>query len=294
MRFAFIADHTYQHPITILCRVLSISTSGYYAWRSRPASRRQQTNDKLVSRIRDVHRMSRQTYGSPRIHAELRAQGIPCGCKRVARLMRQQGIRAKQARRFVVTTNSKHAYPVAANVLDRQFEADAPNRKWLADITYIPTAEGWLYLASVLDVFSRQIVGWSMADHLETGLVADALQMALTRRNPEAGLLHHSDRGSQYASDEYQRLLAGARVQVSMSRSGNCLDNAMKESFFGTLKTECVDGPYPSRAAAKVSLFEYIEVWYNRQRRHSALGYLSPEQFERQHAMSSLSVHETG
>ncbi len=291
MRFAFIADHADQYTITTLCRVLGVSTSGYYVWCSRPASRRQQGDGELVSRIRDAHRVSRGTYGSPRIHAELRAAGIHCGCKRVARLMRQEGIRAKQPRRFVVTTNSKHPYPVASNILDRQFEAHAPNRKWLADITYIPTAEGWLYLASVLDVFSRQIVGWSMAEHLETDLVADALRMALARRHPEAGLLHHSDRGSQYASDAYQRLLAEARIQVSMSRSGNCLDNAMMESFFGTLKTECVDEPYPSRAAAKASLFEFIEVWYNRQRRHSALGYLSPEQFERQHAMSSLSLH---
>ena len=298
MRYAFIAEHSGQFAVTELCRVVGVAPSGYYAWRQRPASQRQADNERLVERIRQVHQASRQTYGSPRITVELREGGEGCNHKRVERLMRLHGIRAKSPRRFVRTTDSNHSQPVADNLLNQQFEAEAPNRVWTADITYIDTAEGWLYLAVVMDLFSRRIVGWAMAEHMLTSLVEEALKMALARRQPADGLLHHSDRGSQYASQDYRDLLQGAGIQVSMSRRGNCYDNAVQESFFGTLKGECASERYASRAAARTSLFEYIEAWYNRHRRHSALGYLSPEQFEHKHAqfennhaMGSPSIH---
>lgn len=268
----------------IMCRVLSVSESGYYAWRKRPPSARAKANAVLVEQIRDVHRGSRQTYGSPRIHAVLRARGVVCNHKRVARLMRLHHIRGcDRRRRRRTTTQSHHRYPVAANLLQRDFTAEAPNRKWLGDISYIDTREGTLYLASLEDVFSRKIVGWAMDDHMETALVERALRMALAQRQPAAGLLHHSDQGSQYASDAYRGLLAERDIVASMSRTGDCYDNAMKESFFATLKTECATEPFTTRAEARTAIFEYIEVFYNRQRLHSALGYLSPEQLERQH-----------
>ena len=291
MRYAFIAAHRDAASVRRLCEWLAVAPSGYYAWRTRKPSSSQRDDERLVERIREVHHSSRQTYGSPRITAELRDQGEGCTHKRVERLMRLHGIRAKSPRRFVRTTHSQHNQPVADNVLNQQFEAEAPNRVWTADITYIDTAEGWLCLAVVMDLFSRRIVGWAMADHMLTCLVEDALKMALARRQPSDGLLHHSDRGSQYASQDYQALLKSASIQVSMSRRGNCYDNAVQESFFGTLKGECASERYASRAAARTSLFEYIEVWYNRRRRHSALGYLSPEQFENNFSMSSPSIH---
>ena len=291
MRCEFIARHSREYTVTELCGVLKVSPSGYYAWRKRVPNRRQQANVELVKRIRQVHQDSRQTYGSPRVHAELCEAGVKCGRNRVARLMRQHGFRAKHATRTTVTTDSRHAYPIAPNILNRAFEAAAPNRTWLADITYIDTSEGWLYLAVVLDVFSRMIVGWAMADHLETSLVIEALDRALFQRRPRNGLLHHSDRGSQYASADYQQRLKDGRIQVSMSRTGNCYDNAMMESFFGTLKTECVEGRYESRAIARCHIFEYIAAWYNPRRRHSALGYLSPECFEQRHASRLSSLH---
>jgi transposase InsO family protein len=264
--------------------MLTVSVSGYYAWRSRSESGRAQANRALTGHIQRVHRDSRQTYGSPRVHAALQQQGVVCSRKRVERLMRVQGIRGLHRRRKQPsTTASRHTLPVAANLLKRDFTAPAPNRKWLADITYIDTDEGFLYLASIEDVFSRRIVGWSMAEHLATSLVTAALHMALYSRQPDQSLLHHSDRGSQYASFDYQHLLAQRHITVSMSRPANCYDNAMKESFFATLKTECAAISFPTRAAARVAIFEFIEVWYNRQRLHSALGYLSPEQFERHH-----------
>jgi transposase InsO family protein len=264
-----------------MCRVLEVSQSGYYAWRKRPPSARAQTNAVLVESIRRVHADSRQTYGSPRIHAALRQQGVVCNHKRVERLMRLHGIQGCERRkRRPITTHSRHEYPVAANILARDFTADAPNRKWLGDISYIDTSEGFLYLASLEDVFSRKIVGWAMDEHMETRLVEQALHMALARRQPERGLLHHSDQGSQYASDAYRAQLAAQHITVSMSGVGNCYDNAMKESFFATLKTECASRPFASRAQARTAIFEYLEVFYNRQRLHSALGYLSPEQFE--------------
>jgi transposase InsO family protein len=283
MKYQFIADHSHEFPIMRMCRVLVVSTSGYYAWRGRPQSQRAQDNLKLVERIKEVHAASREIYGSPRVHAELvDSQGIHCNKKRVERLMRIHDIRGRQRRRRrVKTTDSNHSLPVAPNLLDRQFEADAPNRKWVADITYVPTAQGWLYLAVVLDLFSRRVIGWSMADTMCTLLVKGALNMAISVRRPQAGLLHHSDRGSQYASAEYQAVLETCEMVASMSRAGNCYDNAAMESFFGTLKCELIhDRRYRTRAEARQDIFEYIEVFYNRERRHSSLGYLSPVAYE--------------
>lgn len=282
MKFQFIDQHQHQFVIAVMCRVLSVSRSGYYAWRKRPASPRKMANDIVLEKIKAAHRKSRQTYGSPRIQAELVAQGIRCGHNRVARLMRLNGLRAKQKRAFKVkTTDSNHHQPVAPNLLDQDFQTDQPDRKWLTDITYIATAEGWLYLAVVLDLYSRRIVGWAMSDRLERQLVIDALLMALQARRPPPGLLHHSDRGSQYASQEYQALLTKHQLRCSMSRAGNCYDNAPMESFFSTLKSELIHHRrYATRAEARADIFEFIEVFYNRLRRHSALAYQSPVMFE--------------
>jgi putative transposase len=283
MRFAFIADHEAAFEVTILCRMLAVSASGYYTWRKRPTSSRAEANAILVEQIGHIHQQSRQTYGSRRVVAALRAQGMACNRKRVVRLMQMAGLGGCDRRKHrPITTQSAHDQPVAANVLARDFSASAPNQKWVSDITYIDTAEGWLYLAGIEDVYSRKIVGWAMADHMETALVERALHMALGQRQPEAGLLHHSDRGSQYASDAYRALLAKHHIVVSMSRTGNCYDNAMKESFWATLKAECATRPFATRTQARSTLFEYIEGFYNRQRLHSALGYCSPAQFEQQ------------
>jgi transposase InsO family protein len=271
MKYQFVADHSHEFPVTRMCRVLAVSTSGYYAWRGRPQSQRARDNLELVDRIKEVHAASRETYGSPRVHAELvQGQGIQCNKKRVERLMRIHDIRGRQRRRRrVKTTDSNHSLPVA------------PNRKWVADITYVPTAQGWLYLAVVLDLFSRRVIGWSMAETMCTLLVKDALEMAVSSRHPLAGLLHHSDRGSQYASAEYQAVLQTGEIVASMSRAGDCYDNAAMESFFGTLKCELIhDRRYRTRTEARQDIFEYIEVFYNRQRRHSSLGYLSPVAYE--------------
>lgn len=272
-----------------MCRVLEVSTSGYYDWRGRAESRRQKEDRRLVVEIKAIHKESRQTYGSPRIHDELKDRGRRCGKKRVARLMQLHGLRAKQTRRFKATTDSKHTLPVAENVLARQFTVSAPDVAWSADITYIPTRQGWLYLAVVLDLFSRRVVGWSMHKRLKRSLVLDALKMALRGRSPAPGLIHHSDRGSQYASGDYQGLLQARQMVCSMSRRGNCWDNAPVESFFSTLKRELVHHRrYQTRAEARVDIFEYIEVWYNRLRRHSSLGYQSPAQYEELFESSSL------
>ena len=282
MKFAFLQAHLGAYPVDVACDVLAVSRSGYYAWRDRPVSGRRRRQDAWAAQIRAVYADHRGVYGSPRVWHVLKARGERVGRHTVARQMRSLGLRAKIKRAFVPrTTDSAHDRPVAPNVLDRQFAADAPNRKWAADITYIPTDEGWLYLAGVIDLCSRKIVGWSMADHMETELVADALTMALVRRRPPAGLLHHSDRGVQYASDAYQGLLARHGIAVSMSGQGDCWDNAVMESFWGTLKTERVHQEhYATRDEARRSIFEYIEVFYNRQRLHSSLGYVSPEAFE--------------
>jgi transposase InsO family protein len=282
VKFAFIADHRRDLPVDILCDVLEVSRSGYYAWRGRPSSHQSQRRAALAAKIGVVHADHRGVYGSPRVWKALKAGGETVSRNTVAKVMRVQGLRGKVKRKFVPrTTDSAHGQPVAPNVLDRQFTAAEPNRKWAGDITYIPTEEGWLYLAGVIDLHSRRIVGWSMADHLQTDLVADALTMALARRLPAAGLLHHSDRGVQYASDAYQSLLRDHGIQGSMSGKGDCWDNAVMESFWATLKTELVHHEhYATREQARRSIFEYIEVFYNRKRLHSSLGYVSPETFE--------------
>lgn len=268
-----------------LCRALSVSRGGYYAWRKRAPSARAGRDGELLTQIRDAHATSRRTYGSPRIHAELHARGTRCSRKRVARLMRQAGLSARRPRRAARTTDSRHSLPVAPNLLGRDFSTPAPDRKWVADITYVPTAEGWLYLAVILDLFSRRVVGHACAATLASVLVGEALALACGRRSPDGGLLHHSDRGSQYASGEYQARLAAIGAQASMSRRGDCYDNAVVESFFGTLKTELVHGRrYATRAEARAEIFEYIEVFYNRERRHSALGYVSPAEYEARYA----------
>ncbi len=281
MRFQFIANYQTQYPVKLMCQVLGVSISGYYGWGQRPISQREKANQGLLAQIKVVHQANYQSYGSPRVHAELVEQGWRCGHNRVARLMLQHGIRAKQIKRRQVTTLRHEADPVAPNLLERNFEAQAPNQKWLTDFTYIPTQQGWLYLAAVLDLYSRKIVGWAMAETMSTELTLSALQMALQQRQPEAGLLHHSDRGSQYTSQSYQTVLKQHQLQVSMSGAGNCYDNAPMESFFGTLKTELTHHQaYLTRAQARADIFAYIEAFYNRRRRHSALGYQSPEQFE--------------
>jgi transposase InsO family protein len=282
MTYRFIQEHRRQWPVCLLCETLEVSTAGYYAWRHRPTSPRRQRQDALAVDIRAIHGEVKARYGSPRIHAELAARGRPCSVNTVAKLMRRHGIRAKTARKYRCTTDSDHGLPVADNLLDRQFRPDAINQAWVADITYIPTREGWLYLAAVEDLCSRRVVGWSMAESLESRLVVDALELSLQRRLPAAGLLAHSDRGSQYASDHYQRLLAKHGIACSMSRRGDCWDNAPMESFFASLKKELVhDADFATRAEARAAIVEYIEVFYNNQRRHSALGYVTPAQFER-------------
>lgn len=282
MRFAWIQRHAQEFAIKVLCEVLQVTKSGFYAWKKRPMSERQQRREQLVGRIRQTHEKSRRIYGSPRVTAQLNASGVIVCENTVARYMREEGVASKVKRRFrVKTTDSKHDHPVAMNVLNRSFQAEAPDRKWCVDITYVPTAQGWLYLAAVIDLCSRMIVGWAMADHLRAELCLDALSMAIQNRRPGPGLLHHSDRGVQYACQAYRSFVDRQQMQVSMSRTGNCYDNAVMESFFGTLKTELVyHENYPTRGEARLSIFEYIEVFYNRQRRHSAIGYMSPEAFE--------------
>jgi putative transposase len=281
MKFQFIRDHREDFPVRLMCGVLEVSPSGFYDWLRRPESPRAAEDRALVAKIQAVHGDSRRTYGSPRVHASLKAEGYRIGRKRVARLMRENDIRARTKRKFRVTTDSRHDHPVAPNRLDRQFTVEAPNTVWLADISYIPTREGWLYLAVVLDLYSRQVVGWAMDEEMPQELTLAALDMALKRRRPLPGLMHHSDRGSQYAAAAYQARLAEHGIVGSMSRKGNCWDNAPMESFFHTLKTERVHHrDYQTRDEARRDIFEYIEVFYNRQRRHSTLGYLSPVQFE--------------
>ena len=281
MKYSFIAAHQNEFPIIRMCQVLNVSESGYYAWCKREPSQRKREDEHLGKQIEDAYHDNRQVYGSPRLHAELKEQGVRCGRKRVARLMRERGISAKAKRRKMKTTDSQHNNPVAPNLLKRDFTADAPNTKWVADITGIGTAEGWLYLAAVVDIYSRYVVGWAMSKERDEQLVTKAVEMALTQRKPGAGLVHHSDRGSQYTSQGYLTLLQQYEIQVSMSRKGDCYDNALMESFFGTLKEECVERQtYQTRAEARSSVFEYIEVFYNRQRRHSSLGYVSPITYE--------------
>lgn len=284
MKFGFIDAEKAVHSVRSMCRVLGVSPSGYYAWASRAPSGRARDDERLATHIRAVHRRSRGTYGSPRVHAELRDSGLRVGRKRVARLMRQRGITALPRKRWRCTTDSNHSFAVADNVLDRNFVVDAPDRVWVTDITYVWTWEGWLYLAVVLDLFSRRVVGWAAADHMRTELVLEALSTALERRQPTRGLLHHSDQGSQYASFDYQRELDRRGITCSMSRRGDCYDNAVAESFFGTIKTELLDRmPWATRRGARSAIGDYIDSFYNPRRRHSHLGYLSPVEFERRH-----------
>jgi transposase InsO family protein len=283
VKFAFIEEHLIgQFPLGASCDVLEVSRSGYYAWLDRPASARARRREELAVKIEAVHRQNRKVYGSPRVCQALRAQGESVCENTVADIMNERRIRAKGKRKFVPrTTDSTHQQPVADNVLDRQFDASLPDQKWAVDITYIPTGEGWLYLAGVIDLCSRKIVGWSMADHMRVELASDALTMAIARRRPDQGLLHHSDRGVQYASEDYMHLLQSHKMEASMSGKGDCWDNAVMESFWSTLKTEWVNHEcYATREQARASIFEYIEVFYNRKRLHSSLGYLSPEAFE--------------
>lgn len=285
MRFAFIEGHTREYHITTMCRVLVVSKAGYYAWGHRRPSPRAVVDAQLTAAIRVVHRTSRGTYGSPRVHAELRAQGQRHGAKRIARLMRADGVRARARRRRRVPAESRSLQPAAPNLLARQFavaQVDGPNRVWVGDITYLATRAGWLYLAVILDLASRRVIGWAMRHTLEGTLTGDALIMALARRCPGPGVLHHTDRGSQYAAADYRALLAAHGMDCSMSRVGDCWDNAVAESFFATLKRELADdADWLTRDAARTAVFEYIEVWYNQQRRHSSLGYRSPATYER-------------
>jgi len=280
-RFRFVDAEKARFPVSLLCRTVGVSKSGYYAWRDRPPSRRSREDAALAEKIREIHERSRRTYGYPRVHAELRALGMRCGRRRVARLMRKSGIQGcMRGRKKRTTRRDPRAIP-APDLVKRNFAATAPDRLWTADITYLRTDEGFLYLAFVLDVYSRRIVGWSMASHLRTELVVDALEMAVWRRKPAAGLVHHSDRGTQYTALSFGKRLEEAGIVPSMGRTGSALDNAVSESFVATLKCELVHlRRFPSREAARSAVFEYLEAFYNRRRLHSSLGYVSPEGYE--------------
>ncbi len=288
MRYAFIRDHRFEFRVKKMCEVLEVSRGRFYAWLRSPESERSHANRALLAEIRIAFDRSRQTYGSPRLAVELKESGVSCSKNRVARLMRQSGIRAVSKRKYRVTTNSRHKHPVADNLLNRQFRIDRPNAVWLSDITYVWTSEGWLYLAGVIDVYSRMLVGWSMSHRITAELTLSALRQAISRRDVQPDLIHHSDRGGQYAATEYQKLLTDTAMICSMSRKGDCWDNAPMESFFATLKAELIyREQFKTRQEAKAKIFEYIEVFYNRQRRHSTLGYKNPVDFERRQTLSS-------
>lgn len=286
MKYAFIQEQRQHHTLIRLCSVLDVSPSGYYDWFDRPPSKTARENERLVTKIRCYHQASRRIYGSPRIQKDLEEDGEQVSRQRVARLMRAEGIESKMAKRFVITTNSKQTTSQAPDRLQRRFYRDSKNQAWVSDTTFIRTRQGWLYLAVMIDLYSRQVIGWAMSDKNDTKLVSDALIMAKWRRGKLRDVIVHSDQGSTYASGDYRKLLKDNDMLCSMSRKGECHDNAVAESFFGTLKTELVDDEdYRTRAEAKQSLFEYIEVFYNRQRRHSYLGYVSPEEYERASAL---------
>ena len=289
MKYAWIARHKVLWPITLACEVLGVSASGYFEhWRrkdadkpSRPGVNKRISDEALLVHIKAIHAEVKQEYGWPKVWKELLARGVRVGKERVRKLMRRHGIKARGKRKFVVTTDSKHDLPIAPNLLQRNFTPEAPNQVWSSDITYIATDEGWLYLTAVIDLFSRQVVGWSMRPHMQASAVTDALRMAWFRRRPAPGLIFHSDRGSQYCSHEFQKVLTDYKMKSSMSRKGDCWDNAVAESFFHSFKVEAVQGEeFESRMAMRETVFEYIEVYYNRHRLHSSLGYMSPEQFE--------------
>lgn len=281
MKYAFIQSQQPHHAISTLCRVLGASRSGYYAWRGRPAPARQQRDLTLLSQIRTAHENNRQAYGHVKTWHALNQAGVRCGKHRVARLRRDYGILARRRRRFIATTHSRPDLGHTPNVLQRQFRADAPDQAWVGDVTFIATREGWLYLATLIDLYARSVVGWSMSTRNNTALVREALEMAVAQRQPAAGLIHHSDRGQTYAAGDYRKRLAELGMISSMSRKGDCWDNAVAESFFATLKFELVDRQvFPTRQAARLAIFEYIEVFYNRQRIHQTLGYLTPLECE--------------
>lgn len=280
MKFALIEAEKATWPVAIACRALGVSRAGFYAWLDRPESKHNTEDQRLGVLVREAFARSRETYGSPRVHAELIANGEHVSRKRVARLMQQQQLRARSRRRYKNTTDSNHVQPVAPNVLDRQFEADAPNERWVGDTTELRVgANGRIFLAAILDLYSRFVVGWALSAVNDRHLVLRALDMALRRRCPNAGLLHHSDRGSPYASEDYQKVLAARGITCSMSRRGDCYDNAAMESWFSTYKAELGES-FESYAESKEKTFDYIEVFYNQQRRHSSLGYVSPAAFE--------------
>ena len=285
MKFAFISEEKVAFPVAVLCRLLAVSPSGFYATHGRPRSLHARRDDKLAEQVVEAHAASKGRYGSPRVHAELRAAGERVGRKRVARLMREKKLAARTRRRFRTTTDSKHDFPIAPNVLERDFTASAPDRAWVTDITFVWTAQGWLYLAVILDLFSRRVVGWATSQNVDRHLALAALDTALARR-PTAGLVHHSDRGSTYASSDYRKALDARGLECSMSRKGDCWDNAVAESFFSTLKRE-LEGidDFESRAGAALSIGDYIDGFYNVQRRHSAINYTSPVEFELIHSM---------
>ena len=281
MKYKFIQTHCREYKIVRLCDVLEVSTSGFYDWLNRPESKRSYENRALTEKIKHFHKASRGIYGSPKIHADLVADGKKCGVKRVARLMRVADIKSKVARRFIITTNSKNTMDPAPDLLQRQFKVERQDKTWVSDTTFISTREGWLYLAVVLDLFSRQVIGWAMDNSNNTELVQSALSMAVWRRRKRKGVIVHSDQGSTYASGNYQKQLDDNQLCCSMSRKGECLDNAVAESFFGTLKNELIyHEDYQTRQQAKQSIFEYIEVFYNRQRRHEFLNYMTPVEYE--------------
>lgn len=282
MRFAFIDVEKAVYPLSLLCRVLRVTRSGYYAWLERPESKRRQQDRSLQVKVRSFHTASRGTYGSPRIHRDLREDGEHVGRKRVARLMREDGLSGQLPRAFRRTTDSAHDLPVAKNLLKRDFAPEAMDRVWVSDITYVRTWEGWLYLAAVIDLYSRRVIGWAIADHMRTELTLEALRMAIGQRCPEPGLIHHSDRGSQYASDAYQAELAAHGMVSSMSRRGNCWDNAVAESFFGSLKEELIyRHVWPTKEKTKSAVIDYIASFYNPYRRHSYIDNISPMEYER-------------
>jgi transposase InsO family protein len=289
MRFQFVKDHRDEFPVSRMCKVLDVSCSGYYAWRGRPPSGREMANQELYKKVKAVYDKSHRTYGSPRVYRALKSQEVTCSENRVARLMRLRGLQARQTKTYKTTTQRNRADPVAPNVLKRDFEAERPNEKWLADITYIPTKEGWLYLAAALDLYSRRVVGWAMSDRMTDDLTLSALSMAVQQREVDAALIHHSDQGSQYTSGEYQQMLKDWGIEVSMNGVGTWYDNAPMESFFGTLKSEWVHHQtYRTREEARTDLFYYIEAFYNRWRLHSSLGYLSPASYEQLYHQESV------
>jgi transposase InsO family protein len=285
VRYGFVKKGAGRYPVSALCRSVGVSTSGYYGWCGRPESERVKGNRRLLMEIREIHEGPRRCYGSPRVHEELMARGIGCSRGRVERLMRVEGIRARYKRRWRATTDSGHGEPVAPDLLGRQFDIAELDRVWMSDITFIWTEEGWEYLAAVLDACSRRVVGWAMDRTIDRGLVLAAVERAIRERCPERGLVHHSDRGRQYASADYRTLLSKHGMICSMSRKGDCWGNAVAESFFHSLKAECVSWKrYRTREEARQDVFRYIELFYNRARRHSSLGYASPEEFERRAA----------